>query len=498
MDEGWIDYGTWRDGSEHTVSGLVLVRPRIGGPQLEGERDVLVYLPPSLVASGPHTDRRYPVLYFHDGQNVFDEHTSFSGEWHADETLELLAGEGIEAIAVAIPNGGASRMDDYNPWRDSRRRMGGKGDAYLGFLVGRVKPLIDARFPTRPERSATGIVGSSMGGLISLYALAAYPGVFGMAGVMSPSLGWSNYRVLELIEAGMLTGAPRPRIHVDAGGREWKGMLPDARRLRDLLREQGFSDGRDLQYVEERRAMHNEAAWARRLPDALRFLLAQTRSHAPKGDVTRDGSPVPLYRRLSAGEEPRIVHESIGSASTILELGAGAGRVTHPLIALGHSLVAVDESAEMLRWISGAETVAAPIEGLDLGREFDAVLLGSHLVNTADDGQREEFLRTCARHVSPTGVVLIEHHATDWADTAAEGSSDRDGVAVSLAELRRHPPFVSAVMIYEVEGRVFRQRFTARVLSTEDLAGELERTGLRIERELTPTWTTAMRATLSP
>ncbi len=213
--------------------------------------------------------------------------------------------------------------------------------------------------------------------------------------------------------------------------------------------------------------------------------------------VTPDGSPVPLYRRLSAGEEPRIVHESIGPASTILELGAGAGRVTHPLIALGHSVVAVDESAEMLRWINDAATVAAPIEGLDLGREFDAVLLGSHLVNTADDGQREEFLRTCARHVSPAGVVLIEHHAADWADTAAESSTNRDGVAISLTELRRHPPFVSAVMVYEVEGRVFRQRFTARVLSMEGLADELERAGLRIERQLTPTWTSAVRASLS-
>ena len=277
MDEGWLDYGSWREGAEHSVSGLVMVRRGLRAPQIEGERDILVYLPPSLVASGPETERRYPVLYFLDGQNVFDEHTSFSGEWHADETLEALAAHGIEAIAVAIPNGGSARMDEYNPWRDARRRMGGKGDAHLGFVVGRVKPLIDATFPTRPEREATGIVGSSMGGLMSLYALAAYPGVFGLAGVMSPSLGWNNYRVIELVEAGMLGGEPRPRIHVDAGGREWKGMLPDARRLRDALREQGFEDGRDLQYVEERRATHTESAWARRLPDALRFLLAGTR-----------------------------------------------------------------------------------------------------------------------------------------------------------------------------------------------------------------------------
>ncbi|HSH21872.1 MAG TPA: alpha/beta hydrolase-fold protein [Candidatus Caenarcaniphilales bacterium] len=272
MIGGWLDYATWR-AAEHTVTGTVLVWPELGSPQLGGWRHILVYLPPSLAASGPETRRRYPVLYFHDGQNVFDEHTSYSGEWHADETLELLAGEGLEAIAVAIPNGGEARMDEYNPWRDRRRRMGGRGDAYLGFLVGHVKPLIDRSFPTRTDRNATGVVGSSMGGLISLYALAAYPEVFGLAGVMSPSLGWNDQRILQIVAHGQI---PPARIHLDAGGREWKTMLPEARRLRELLLEQGFVDGRDLHYVEEQNGIHRESAWAARLPDALRFLLAET------------------------------------------------------------------------------------------------------------------------------------------------------------------------------------------------------------------------------
>jgi predicted alpha/beta superfamily hydrolase len=275
MTDGWIDYSTWRGGAEHSVSGLVLVWPELASPQLGGARHILAYLPPSLAASGPETDRRYPVLYFHDGQNVFDEHTSFSGEWHADEALEALGEEGLEAIVVAIPNGGEARMDEYNPWRDSRRRLGGRGDAYLGWLVGHVKPLIDRSFPTRTEREATGIVGSSMGGLISLYGLMAFPSVFGLAGVMSPSLGWNEHRVLEMVEEGLV---PESRIHLDAGGREWKGMLPEARRLRDLLIARGFAADRTLHYVEERQGVHRESAWARRLPDALRFLLAETRA----------------------------------------------------------------------------------------------------------------------------------------------------------------------------------------------------------------------------
>jgi predicted alpha/beta superfamily hydrolase len=279
----WLPYQEVH-GPDHTVSGTVLVWPALASPQLGGARDIVVYLPPSLADAGPQRmwdGPRYPVLYFHDGQNVFDERTSNSGEWRADETLEQLAGEGIEAIAVAIPNGGHSRMDEYNPWRSlppgarrgifERREMGGRGDAYLGYLVGIIKPLIDRSFPTRQAREGAGVIGSSMGGLISLYALAAYPAVFGLAGVMSPSLAWSDYRILGLVEAGMVDGA---RIHLDAGGREWPGMIPDARRLRDLLIERGFPLGRELHYVEERHAGHHEAAWARRLPDALRFLLS--------------------------------------------------------------------------------------------------------------------------------------------------------------------------------------------------------------------------------
>ena len=265
-------------GPDNTVSGKVLVWRGLASPQLGGARDILAYLPPAL-ADGRDPDRRYPVLYFHDGQNVFDERTSFSGEWQADETLEQLAGEGLEAIAVAIPNGGDARMDEYNPWRGQnlfagRRISGGKGDAYLHWLVGTVKPLIDRSFPTRREREATGVVGSSMGGLISLYALIAYPDVFGLAGVMSPSLRWHDFAALRLIEQGRL---PPARIHLDMGGREWRGMMGDARRLRDLLINRGWRDGHDLHYVEERYATHREAAWARRLPDALRFLLAETR-----------------------------------------------------------------------------------------------------------------------------------------------------------------------------------------------------------------------------
>jgi len=298
---GWREYEAIH-GKNHTVTGRVVVWPGLASPQLGGEREILVYLPPSLAKTWRDGDqgaapppRRYPTLYFNDGENVFDERTAYVGEeWKADETLESLASEGLEAIAVAIPNGREQRMDEYNPWRGSlpwktlpawatRREMGGKGDAYLDYVIDTVKPLVDRSFPTALSRSQTGIVGSSMGGLISLYALITRPEVFGLGGVVSPSLPWSNYRILDVLRERGLRDA---RIHVDMGGREGRGMTSDARRLRDLLRQLGCVQGRDLHYVEERQAIHRESAWARRLPDALRFLLAET-----KADRSADRPP---------------------------------------------------------------------------------------------------------------------------------------------------------------------------------------------------------------
>jgi predicted alpha/beta superfamily hydrolase len=140
--------------------------------------------------------------------------------------------------------------------------------------VGTLKPIVDRSFPTRAEREATGIIGSSMGGLISLYALFAQRAVFGLIGSLSPSVRWSDYKIVTLIEDAPL---PKARVHIDMGWREWKGMTRDARKVRDALLARGYVLDRDLHYVEERNARHNEGAWQRRLPDALRFLLADLR-----------------------------------------------------------------------------------------------------------------------------------------------------------------------------------------------------------------------------
>jgi SAM-dependent methyltransferase len=218
-----------------------------------------------------------------------------------------------------------------------------------------------------------------------------------------------------------------------------------------------------------------------------------TASRRPsEGAVTPDGSPILLYRRLPPGTEPSLIDSAIPPRSTILELGAGAGRITHALIDLGHRVVAVDQSREMVRWVRGAETVIADIEALDLRRRFDAVVLGSHLVNTADERTRAAFLATCRRHVADDGVVLIEHHEEDWAETARDSRAERDGLVLALTEVRKEPPFVSATMVYEIHGQTFRQPFVARVLSDDELSNELDRSGLRLQRHLAPTWAEAV------
>ncbi len=176
-DEAWQDYP---HGDGHTVVGTIKVSRRLYGPQEGVRRRLLVYLPPSYA----HQNLRYPILYMHDGQNLFDALGSYSGEWQVDETMEALSSEGIEAIVVGIASSGSRRAIDYSAHINSLYGGGG-ADAYIDFMVNKVKPLVDELFRTLPGRPHTGLMGSSMGGSISLYAMLTRPDMFGFAGVMS-------------------------------------------------------------------------------------------------------------------------------------------------------------------------------------------------------------------------------------------------------------------------------------------------------------------------
>jgi predicted alpha/beta superfamily hydrolase len=284
MTLDWRDYTENRPPGTHTVTGTLRVLAKVYSPQLDNRRDILVYLP-----DGHAAGRRYPVVYMHDGQNLFDEAASFAGEWHADEVMQALEQAGTAAIIVGIPNIGSERIHEYSPFID-RRLSRGRGALYARFMAETVKPLVDASFHTLPGREHTGIMGSSMGGLISLYAFFAQSHVFGFAGAMSPALWFAQRATLDWVRTRPF--APG-RIYLDMGTAEamgprrpamlrWLGEPPsarfvrDARAMRDLLREKGYHEGRDLLYVEDEGAPHHESAWARRQPDALRFLLRGT------------------------------------------------------------------------------------------------------------------------------------------------------------------------------------------------------------------------------
>ena len=210
-----------------------------------------------------------------------------------------------------------------------------------------------------------------------------------------------------------------------------------------------------------------------------------------------DGSPVELYARMPTFGEPELVHASIPAGTAILELGSGAGRLTHRLIALGHPVTAVDSSAAMLAHVRGAETVHADIEGLDLARTFRCVLLASQLVNVDDDVQRAGFLATCACHVAPDGVVLIQRYDPAWVVDPRPSESTREGVTIRVLDPRRDGERLSATVEYEMDGRRWRHGpFTSRMLDVDELTARLWVAGLTLDRWLDDrrTWLAATPA----
>ncbi|MGH7718454.1 MAG: alpha/beta hydrolase [Gemmatimonadaceae bacterium] len=258
----------------HTLTGDIRSHERFRSRFLRTEHDILVYLPPGY-KEDPR--RRYPVLYLHDGQNVFDAATSFSGEWGVDETAQqLIRGGAIEPlIIVGISNGGEMRIDEYTPTRDRKRGAGGKAHLYGRMLVEEVKPLVDREYRTHPGPEHTGLGGSSLGGLVTLYLALKYSGIFWRLAVLSPSVWWDDRYIVGRIR--LISTKPPSRIWLSVGTQEGPGVVEGARRLRDELRRKGWEIGSDLHYAEVPGAGHNEAAWAALVDPMLRHLFPPTR-----------------------------------------------------------------------------------------------------------------------------------------------------------------------------------------------------------------------------
>ncbi len=271
-------------------------------PQLGRSRRVWIYLPPDYAT----TSRRYPVLYMHDGQNLFDAALSFSGEWGVDETLDSLHARGDRGvIVVGIDNGGTRRLDEYSPWRNARYG-GGEGDAYLDFLVKTLKPYIDEHCRTLPDRAHTAIAGSSMGGLISLYAALKYPTVFGSAGVFSPAL-WFAPDIYAYARA-FKPNVPRPRLYFVSGALEGQTgeaaavYMRDQQRMIDTLAAAGFPIDGNVKSLVQPDGRHAEWFWRREFPAAYRWLIGGSQ---PVIDATEQPqSPETGFLKLGTHRSP--------------------------------------------------------------------------------------------------------------------------------------------------------------------------------------------------
>lgn len=261
-----------RDG--RSLTGDVRLLEGFRSDVLDNRRDVLVWLPPGY---DEQRDQRYPVLYLHDGQNLFDTSTSFAGvEWGVDETAERLvhAGRVAPLIIVAINHAGVQRADEFAPTHDTHRQAGGHADRYARFIVEELKPYVDDAFRTRPEAVHTALGGSSLGGLVTLHIGLEHPHVFGALAVLSPSIWWDRRAVLDRVDA--LPDRLPWRIWLDVGTAEGRDTLRNARALKALLVRKGWAVGRELHYLEAADAPHAESAWAARVEAILEFLFPAT------------------------------------------------------------------------------------------------------------------------------------------------------------------------------------------------------------------------------
>ena len=257
-----------------TPAGYFRKYRRFRSQFLQRERDVIVYLPPAYRAE---KKRSYPVLYLHDGQNLFDGATSYipGQDWRFHLTADSLINTGAvePLIVVGIYNTGAHRMDEYTPTRDPVMNAGGQADLYGRLIVEELKPFIDALYRTLKDPAHTGLGGSSLGGLVSAYLGLKYPHVFGKLALLSPSVWWDRRSILRTVRA--LRSKPEQRIWLDTGTSEGARTLKNAALMRDALVKRGWVLNEDLMYLEAEGGDHSELAWAKRVGPVLKYLFPQ-------------------------------------------------------------------------------------------------------------------------------------------------------------------------------------------------------------------------------
>jgi predicted alpha/beta superfamily hydrolase len=284
-----LDDSTWSRGPNYTVqpNETVDVYPHFTNSAgqvvtlisdfhstiLNNDRTIYAYLPASY---GENSDEHYPVLYMHDGQNLFDPALAFGGnEWKVDETLDAAGEDGsiADIIVIGIANT-AERIYEYTPTTDPTTPGGGGGDEYLSCMITELKPQIDSMLRTLPDRSHTGILGSSLGGLISSYAGIGHADVFGIVGAMSPSTWWNNDIIISDVAA---SPALRPdRVYVDSGDSGTDNDdVTDTTTLANTYLTLGYVNNVTFEHVIQAGGQHSEIWWAQRFPGAAQFLFGK-------------------------------------------------------------------------------------------------------------------------------------------------------------------------------------------------------------------------------
>ncbi|MBC3883169.1 alpha/beta hydrolase [Undibacterium sp. LX40W] len=258
------DNSTLQSTAQANVS---ILADKLAMPGLNRSRQIRIYLPPDYAKS----DKTYPVLYMHDAQNLFDVRTSYAGEWGVDETMNALAASGkLELIVVGIDNGESKRMNELNPW-DNPEFSPAEGKQYVEFIVKVLKPYIDQHYRSKPDRANTGIMGSSMGGLISHYAINQFPEVFSKAGIYSPSY-WISKQSLDFI--ARQPAARDARLYIASGEKEGGSQVADAKKSYEELIKVGHP-GENLSLKIVAGAEHNEKFWREDFEQAVLWLFKE-------------------------------------------------------------------------------------------------------------------------------------------------------------------------------------------------------------------------------
>ena len=260
--EEWMDRFPPKPKASTASKNVHIIDTSFFIPQLKRARRVWIYLPEDYKNSKKH----FPVLYMHDGQNVFDEATAYAGEWGVDEYFDSVHENGIQSIVVAIDNGGTKRMNEYCPY-DMKKFGKGEGNAYIDFIVKTLKPFIDKHYRTLKDKTNTSVAGSSMGGLISFYAILKYPKVFGGVGIFSPSL-WVAPKMFTEIK----TKAPKvnSKIYFYIGKMEDEKMVQDMLKAFELMSKYSKSE---MTLVIRDDGKHNEPTWRREFPLFYEWLI---------------------------------------------------------------------------------------------------------------------------------------------------------------------------------------------------------------------------------